>query len=319
MMLFALIATAALAASPSAPPAAPLPRALPPNLFAAVAPEGAVDVSAANAASAGQTLTVRGRIGGEKSPLVEGRAEFRLVDFSIPMPAATADGAPIVEYWALPALPPDTLSAKSIPVRILASNGSVARAGLNGVGGLAPGAEVFVTGTIEPASASGPRRLSATSLFVPNGPYSIPNQFFLDTPPTPVSELKAAKNTAKTGDTVTIRGRIGGTKSPFVSGRAMFTLVDFALPTCDERPDDHCPTPWDYCCERRADITANAATILIPGPDGQPLRQELNGLRGLVPGAGLVVIGTVAAKDQKGNMVVHARSIHVETTGKRLP
>ena len=57
-------------------------------------------------------------------------------------------------------------------------------------------------------------------------------------------------------------GCIGGSKDPFVQGRAVFTIVDPTIINCKAMGDEeHCPTPWDYCCEPRENLKKNIATI----------------------------------------------------------
>src|SRR5262245_35599836 len=61
----------------------------------------------------------------------------------------------------------------------------------------------------------------------------------------PVQELRQA---AKDGDEVVIVGRIGGSKEPWIEGRAGFLIVDPSFTPCNEKAGEDCPTPWDYCC-----------------------------------------------------------------------
>src|SRR5205085_1318727 len=90
----------------------------------------------------------------------------------------------------------------------------------------------------------------------------------------PVEDVKAS---AKPGDAVAMRGRIGGGTEPFVEGRAVFTLVGRALPSCSDNMGDACKTPWDYCCETAEDIATHAATVQVVDAAGAPLRLDLKG------------------------------------------
>src|SRR3954466_10961961 len=113
-------------------------------------------------------------------------------------------------------------------------------------------------------------------------PGALPQGLFLATAPADAKNVKDAKSSLKPGDKVVLVGRIGGSEEPFVEERAIFTLVDRRLKTCDEGTDmATCKTPWDYCCDAREDIPANSATVQVAGPDGQPVKAELNGVRGL--------------------------------------
>lgn len=61
-----------------------------------------------------------------------------------------------------------------------------------------------------------------------------------------VGVIKAREET-KDQDDVVIVGRIGGSESPWVDGRAAFSIVDVSLKSCAEVGSDDCPKPWDYC------------------------------------------------------------------------
>ena len=125
------------------------------------------------------------------------------------------------------------------------------------------------------------------------------------------THVAACKTAAKQGDEVTIVGRIGGSRNPFVTDAAVFTIVDPALKPCGENGDDHCSTPWDYCCEDRDAMKRSMATIEIAGDDGLPLALPLRGLQGLDPLATVAVTGTVTERNDQGLLVVRAKRIAV--------
>lgn len=158
-----------------------------------------------------------------------------------------------------------------------------------------------------------------------SGADALPRELFVNQPfKDAVGVLQARRDVKNdsTGRRVTIRGRIGGRINPFVEGRAMFTLVDFALKTCAENPEDACKTPWDYCCEPADEIARHSATIQVAGPDGQLARADLTGVGGLAPMAIVEVEGTVVPQSSEASLVVSAERIHVRsdateaTTGK---
>lgn len=120
-----------------------------------------------------------------------------------------------------------------------------------------------------------------------------------------------AKSAAKEGETVLVRGRIGGSRSPFVDGRAMFTIVDASVLACSDTPGDSCRTPWDYCCEQPEDIAKHAATVQVRGTDGAVLRASLKGEGGLRELSPVIVRGTVAQTDGTV-LVIDAEIIAVE-------
>jgi hypothetical protein len=305
-MLTAALFGAAVGAGPFAPSAAlaqvksvaDVRTLLKPEL-----PAGALEITAAmKSAKVGETITVRGNVAMSKDAFVENRSMFTLVDES------TRKGC---------CPPSDTLpdTACDIPaegratVQVLGGNGKPLRAGLNGQHGLKPGAEVFVTGTVTSANGTDALVLTVVSMHVPKA--SLPTGFFLEKEPESpkdVSETRKA-GTIKVGDEVVLRGRVGGSKEPFVGGRAVFTLMGRGLKACNENPDDKCSKPWDYCCETKAGILANSVTVQVVDAKGQVLRTDLKGRRGLRELSEIVVVGKVVSADGKA-VVVNATAMH---------
>lgn len=95
-------------------------------------------------------------------------------------------------------------------------------------------------------------------------------QYFLAEEPAEPKSVAEVKESAEDGDEVTLIGRIGGSTSPFVSGRASFTVVDTSLVPCSEKEGDSCPTPWDYCCDTDR-LPANTAVVKVVDEDGKTL------------------------------------------------
>ncbi len=141
---------------------------------------------------------------------------------------------------------------------------------------------------------------------------ALPADLFATAEPAGARGVLEAKAAARVGEEVTVRGRIGGRKEPFVEGRAMFTLVELALPTCNDKHGDGCPTPWDYCCEPATEVVRQSLTVQVPGPDGKALRTGLAGAHGLKPMAEVVVTGRIARVEEGGIVVLDARQIWVK-------
>jgi hypothetical protein len=140
---------------------------------------------------------------------------------------------------------------------------------------------------------------------------ALPSGLFLVSAPGDAVAVKDVKAGLKPGDKVALVGRIGGSKEPFVDGRAMFTLVDGRVKACGEDdPDDQCPAPWDFCCEDKKDLRLNSATIRVLGPDGQPIKTGLKDVQGLKPLAKVTVVGTVAQAEAE-SFVVNATGMFV--------
>ena len=120
-----------------------------------------------------------------------------------------------------------------------------------------------------------------------------------------VQELKDVS--PKNEDDIVVFGRIGGIQ-PWIKGLSVFTLVDSALTPCNERPDDTCPPPWDYCCE--ADLAANQTLIKVVDKQGMPLElgaQELLDVKELQT----VVVQGKVQRDTAGNLSVLASGVFI--------
>ncbi|MDA1106255.1 MAG: hypothetical protein O2855_06645 [Planctomycetota bacterium] len=123
------------------------------------------------------------------------------------------------------------------------------------------------------------------------------------------ASVKATRDGATAGSHVTLVGKIGGSKKPFVEGRAAFTIIDLSLKSCDETMDDGCAKPWDYCCEDKTNLRNHSAMIEIHGADGKPLPLGAQGQDGLEPLKVIVVEGEVVATDPNGACIIKAERI----------
>lgn len=141
----------------------------------------------------------------------------------------------------------------------------------------------------------------------------IPATVFVQEAPKDAKDVAALKKTAKKGDTVVMKAKVGGRAEPFVKNRAIFMVADRALKSCDEIPGDTCPKPWDYCCETPESKKANMATVQFVGADGKPIKTGAQSAGGLEPLALVVVEGVVSEIDDKGTFVVDARKVFVES------
>lgn len=128
----------------------------------------------------------------------------------------------------------------------------------------------------------------------------LPSTLFLAARPPDAKWVEEVKKTAKAGDAVTFRGRVGGSKDPFVEERAVLTLVGSGLKACNEdSPMPDCPTPWDFCCDPPSEILARSATIQVVDASGSPLRRSLKGSGGIKELSELTVVGKVRQADGK--------------------
>lgn len=126
----------------------------------------------------------------------------------------------------------------------------------------------------------------------------------------PVGE---AKQTAQEGDEVIVFGRIGGRVKPMEPGSPVFLIVDKKIPHCGEMgDDDHCPTPWDYCCEPPDSLIANSATVQLVDVDGKTLKADPIAA-GLKPLDEILVKGTVGPRPSEKVLTIKATEVHVQT------
>jgi hypothetical protein len=141
-------------------------------------------------------------------------------------------------------------------------------------------------------------------------PASLPAGFFLTKQPDGAKTVEEVKASAKTGDNIVIRGRIGGSKSPFVEGRAVFTLMGSGLKACSDNPEDKCSAPWDYCCETPEAIAKHSATIQVVDSAGNVLRMNLKGEKGLKELSEVIIEGTVKQTTDK-LLVINATRLFI--------
>lgn len=137
----------------------------------------------------------------------------------------------------------------------------------------------------------------------------------LDASPTgEANAIHVIRSTAKSGDKITVSGKIMGNAEPFVEGRSVFILGDpEVLTPCNEKPDDACETPWDVCCDSKEDIKRGIATIQVVDADGRVLKESVEGVGGIAKLAEVTVSGIVAEGSTAEALIINADAIH---TGK---
>jgi hypothetical protein len=135
------------------------------------------------------------------------------------------------------------------------------------------------------------------------------SKYLLGQEPAGAANVKELRAKAKDGDDVVLVGRIGGNAEPWIKGRAGFWVVDTSLVPCNERPDDPCETPWDYCCEPPDAKAKGMATVKIVDDQGKTLPTDARELLKLKELDTVVVRGR-AKRDAEGNLVVLASGIY---------
>jgi len=139
----------------------------------------------------------------------------------------------------------------------------------------------------------------------------IPDTFKLAAAPAAFVTAGKARAEAKTGDVVTVIGRVGGhSENPFVPGLASFTIVDPVMKPCGEDGMDGCKTPWDYCCADPDEMKKSTIVVEFRDDGNRPFLTTAKGFNGIEPLKTVYVTGR-AEKDDGGNLVVVASGIFV--------
>ncbi|MFI4859229.1 MAG: hypothetical protein ACIAXF_00970 [Phycisphaerales bacterium JB063] len=140
---------------------------------------------------------------------------------------------------------------------------------------------------------------------------ALPSGLFLDSAPEGAQAITALKESASEGDEVVVHVIIGGRMEPLVEGRASAAIIDASLPNACTSEDDHCQTPWDYCCTPQEEITANLATLQVVDDEGRLLAADL--AEKLPPMTVLTVRGVVGPRPDPQVLTINATGIYIET------
>ncbi|CAA6678503.1 MULTISPECIES: hypothetical protein [unclassified Lentimonas] len=159
------------------------------------------------------------------------------------------------------------------------------------------------------ATACGPKdQPSASQAPSDNSAPSI--QLLLTEAPANALSVANARAQAKPGESIQVRGQIGGTRAPFVDGYAGFVLADPELEFCNEMGDDHCTTPWDACCEDKDKLKAMRVSVQFVDASGNPIQQDLKATIGLKEQDTVAVTGTVTESSTPDNVIIHATALY---------
>lgn len=140
---------------------------------------------------------------------------------------------------------------------------------------------------------------------------ALPADLVATAAPEGAKNVTAVRAEAQDGQRVVVEGVIGGRAEPISADRAIFTLIDPSVKTCNTLEGDTCATPWDACCEPSDFIAANSAAVQVVGADGRPLRAGLEGVGGLAPLKRVIVVGTYRLSPDGQAATVDAEQIYV--------
>jgi hypothetical protein len=135
------------------------------------------------------------------------------------------------------------------------------------------------------------------------------NPYLLEKEPKNPRQVNTIRDEAKDGEDVIVTGRIGGRENPWIKDAAAFSIVDTSLKSCDQNPDETCPTPWDYCCE--ADVAKSTLMIKFTDEAGKLVKQDARELLGVKELQTVVIEGKVK-RDKNNNVSLMASKIFVK-------
>lgn len=134
----------------------------------------------------------------------------------------------------------------------------------------------------------------------------LPEHYVAAAPLPGAQHVKEVRETAAEGQRVTLKGTLQD-----FGALATFRLVDDSLNHCGELgDDDHCSTPWDFCCEdpdalRRYTVNVEFLDGEVPGP------WRLRGAHGLDRLKEVTVAGVLHV-DERGNLRLAADRIALQ-------
>lgn len=135
--------------------------------------------------------------------------------------------------------------------------------------------------------------------------------YVLQTKPEGAVGVMEARNVARPGEPIVVTGQIGAAMDPFSKELASFVLGDEKIMYCDEMEEDHCPTPWDACCEDPAKVRRGRASVQILA-DGAPVPATLKGVNGMAELDKVVVAGIVDPASTPDNLIINATGIYAD-------
>ena len=144
----------------------------------------------------------------------------------------------------------------------------------------------------------------------PQAQSALPAGLVLSSAPADAKTVTQVRTAAKDGDEVVMRGVVAGRVDPIAENRAILTLLDPSIKTCDKMQDG-CKTPWDACCESQDVLTSNTATVQVVDEKGAVLKTGLASVPGLKPLKEVVVKGKLKVSPDGKAAVVDATGLYV--------
>lgn len=141
---------------------------------------------------------------------------------------------------------------------------------------------------------------------------ALPAGLFTDAIDGAASAISELQGRVEAGQKVVLTGKVMGSMTPFVEGRAAVMVGDpTKLTSCDLRPGDTCTTPWDVCCDDPEVIKKSVATLQVVDGDGRVVAHSLRGAGGLDHLATVTAEGVVSPLSGEENLVVNVTRMAV--------
>jgi hypothetical protein len=141
---------------------------------------------------------------------------------------------------------------------------------------------------------------------------ALPADLFLASAPAGAKDLDAVRQSAKDGDEVVVKAKVGGREDVFSRDRAVMTVADLNIKSCDQMPGDDCKTPWDYCCLDGDTLVNHIASVQVVGADNKPLYGTLQDAGGLKPLKEVVIVGKLQKSADGKAVTINANRIFVK-------
>lgn len=129
-------------------------------------------------------------------------------------------------------------------------------------------------------------------------------RFLLPAAPASSVGVNELKEKVKSGDQVSVSGRVGGGVKPWIEGRAAFVLVDSYAPL----PSAECGPDCPHCA---AEIAASSMVVKFLDENGKTIAVDSRQLLGVKEEEEVIVNG-VATRDEQGNVALTATGIFIK-------
>jgi hypothetical protein len=133
-------------------------------------------------------------------------------------------------------------------------------------------------------------------------------RFVLPEEPDGAVGVLTARESSKTDDAVVVVGRIGGTATPWIEGRAAFVMADASTLT---ESAEHCEEGCTKeCCAHLKELKGFTALVKVIDEQGRPLPVGARELLSVTEHDMVVVRGR-AQRDDGGNLTILADGVYV--------